>query len=1068
MPAPRLALTLFGPFEALVNAQPLAFATDKIRALLAYLALEPDKPHRRETLAALLWPDYPDETALRNLRQSVYRLRQTLADADPDLPARLITQTRPTITLHAAALTTDTARFTALVQESQIAPDPRPPLTELTALYRGELLKGFALSDAYAFDEWLSIQREIFHQQTLDAFTRLMSRQENDPDALLTTAPRLLALAPWHEETHRQIMRAHLQKGNRTQALAQYQTLRTTLLRDLGVEPAPATTALLARIQTEAPYPENAQTAPIPPRPTLRNFPAPLTPLIGRKAELDALTQMLSDPACRLVTLIGPGGMGKTRLATETARRLSAQPHRFTDGLYFVPLTQLEQGELLLATVAQNLGLTLSATAEPRRELFQYLQSHPSLLLLDNFEHLLPDAAPMLSELLAAAPETTLLVTSRDPLAIQGEWLYPLEGLSYLPDPRETDAPLERPAPQLFIQTARRYRPSFDPPAHAESILAICRLTDGLPLALEMAAAWMRAYSTQEIAERITQSLDFLTNPYRDAPARQRSLRAIFTSTWEQLAPEPRAVLAALSVFRGGFTVAAALNVAQAGVLDLAVLVEKSFLRRAEHRYDLHELVRQFAAEKLGEMGHAPVIFARHANFYLATLAQQAPGLNGPSPQEALSAMRQELDNVRHAWAWAVARAEVRLLEMGLEGLVQFFMLTGNLAEGENAVKKARAAVSALPAAPTPLQSQLESSLAWFRVGLGNHLAALENIQAALSLAGQHLPSRARALSIYGWALQTTGKYAEAETALEEAITLFDQMGDLFQKSFALIRLGGVYWRRRDFEKTRMYYQRSLQIEQTLGNKRGMTRAFGGLGLVYLNLEKYPEALEGLGRALELDRELGNLAGVSRHLGNIGAAHLILGQFEQARACFEEAAEMDARAGNKVTLGIWKENLGMVFMHLQQTDKARQCFDASIGLFREAGNRFNLPEPLLGKADLLLAREEDDEAKTLIEEGVRLSDELNRKDTQTRGRLLLARWLARTDPATARQQLETMLAALGDLPAEETRAQIYFELWRTDGREEDAGRALDLYRRCLGRAQKFEYRVRVEALERKT
>ncbi|HNC99153.1 MAG TPA: BTAD domain-containing putative transcriptional regulator, partial [Myxococcota bacterium] len=339
---PLLTLTLFGPFEARYNAQSLAFATDKIRALLAYLVLEPDKPHRRETLAALLWPDYPDETALRNLRQSVYRLRQTLQDAAPDLPARLLTQTRPTITLHATWVQTDTARFAALQQETKPAPDPRPLLEELTHLYRGELLQGFSLPDAYAFDEWLSIRREVFHQQTLDALSRLLALQEHDPDAVLATAPRLLALAPWHEEAHRQIMRAHLQKGQRAQALAQYQDLRAILLRDLGVEPAPATTALLTSLRAEPAPTANVAPPPPPARRALHHFPTFLSPFVGRKTELDALTRMLGDPACRLLTLTGAGGMGKTRLAVETAHRLTGQT-RFADGLFFVPLAQIEQ-----------------------------------------------------------------------------------------------------------------------------------------------------------------------------------------------------------------------------------------------------------------------------------------------------------------------------------------------------------------------------------------------------------------------------------------------------------------------------------------------------------------------------------------------------------------------------------------------------------------------------------------------------------------------------------------------------------------------------------------------------
>lgn len=950
MSSPRLALTLFGPFEARYNTQPLAFATDKIRALLAYLALEPDKPHRRETLAGLLWPDYPDEIALRNLRQAVYRLRQTLQDADPTLPARLLTQTRPTLTLHADATTTDTARFAALLHDAKTAPDQRPLLEALLPLYRGELLQGFSLPDAYAFDEWLSIEREVFHQQTLDALTRLLALQ-TDPDAILATAPRLLALAPWHEETHRQIMRAHLQKGHRALALAQYQDLRAILLRDLGVEPSPLTNTLLTQIQTETPPDTPAQKTP-----ALHHFPTPLTPLIGRKPELDQLTQTLTDPACRLLTLTGPGGMGKTRLAIETARRLAGHP-RFPDGLFFVPLTQIEHGDLLVSTLSQSLEMSFPQNADPRQEMLTRLKDRQTLLVLDNFEHLLPTRADeplspalaLLGEILSTAPGVIILVTSREPLALTGEWTFPLDGLPYKPDQEADSDPLAHPAPQLFIQAARRYRPSFTPAEHPAAILELCRLTGGMPLALEMAAAWMRAYTCEEVVARIAQSLDFLTNPARDAPARQRSIRAVFSSTWEQLAPEQRQALAAMSVFRGGFTVQAALEVAHTTVLDLAILVEKAFIRRVSEvssngRYEMHELVRQFAAEKFAELGEEAVR-ARHADFYLMWLEEQGAGLLGGAPHEALAAIRRELDNVRQGWGWLLAGNEHARAVRVAPAWETFFRLGGLIREGEGVFRRAVEWAEQTNARGEDLAALL-LHLASVLSFEGQSALAYPLTVRALALADRERFLIGRAKYILGQWHYFKGDYTQAIATRREALALFEQVGARRQEAFTLNGIAHDHWQIGDFASSRAFYQQALAIYTQFGDRFGAAQTAGSLGLVHLKQGEFAEARACFQAELEMAREMDNPVTMAKALNNLGVAFHDQGQTVEALQMFEEAAEIDRRLG--VNLGRAKRltNMGLMYWKLGQYDRALKTEQEALalleGLNHQEGIALNL------------------------------------------------------------------------------------------------------------------------------
>lgn len=1082
MSPPSFALNLFGPFEARFDDRPFTgFATDKVRALLAYLTIESGQAHRRDTLAALLWPDYSQEAALRNLRQALYRLRLSLHEMDPALPDQLISQTRQTVALNPAALTLDTVQFTRLLQAAKASPEPVPLLTGIISLYRGELLKGFYIPDAYAFDEWLSIQRELFQQQALDALSRLVTLHEADGDAtaVLTTSQHVLALDPYHEKAYRQIMRAYLKQGNRPQAIAHYKKLQKLLLDDLGVEPVPATTMLYEQIRVKhAPLESGDDEVK---RPLQRHhFPTTLTPLIGRKAELDYLTQTLQDPTCRLLTITGPGGMGKTRLGLETAHRLAAQSDRFPDGLFFISLAQVENDSLFISTITQSLGLAASPGAEPRVALLDYLKSRQLLLLLDNFEHLLgrkgspslPVAIAFLAESLTVAPEVSFLITSREPLALQGEWVYSLGGLPYAAHSVESgQAILDLPAPQLFIQCARRYRPAFDPAAQAEAIGEICRLTGGLPLALEIAAAWMRSYDCQEIAQLIAQSLDFLTNPYRDAPVRQRSIRAVFTSAWEQFDPEQQSVLAAMSVFRGGFTVPAAVFVAQASVLDLAILVEKSLLRRAEERrYDLHELVDQFAAEKLAEGGGKTAVFSRHATFYLTFLQEQFPGFNGPAPQEAIALVRQNMDNIRAAWRWAIATRQYSLLRPAIEAFAQYLVLTSNGREGEetfaNALDSWRQDAAADPESLI-VQSLLASHLAWFQIGSGKNQTALENVTNALALAeqGRDLSSRAYALSILGWELQIQSRYDEAEAALTEAITLFEQIDNPLQASLALIRLGSLYWRKREFARTLPYYQQSLQIEQRLRNKRGMNRAYGGIGLVYEFMEKYDEALLWLKKALAVDRELENQLGIIRHLGNMGSLYNKLGDYPQALIYYQEAAKTEQASHYKSTLGTWHGAMGDIYRRLGEEELARQQYDQAIALHEETGDRFNLCTALLGKGELLMLRGEYGLADALVRQGKQLAEAIGRQEILFRANLLEARLLVKTGhEANGRQQLEEMLVNLVANETGEKLAQIYDALWQIDGRLEDAHQALAAYQKAFTHTPSAEYRARIEAL----
>ena len=525
---PRLSISLLGSYQVTLDDRPATdFVTDKTRALLAYLAVENDRPHRRESLAGLLWPDQPDQDARRNFRQALFNLRQALSDDDSQ-PLLCIDRNdvrfNPDAELHV-----DVDTFTRLLEHCdqhhhRRVDNCRPcllRLEQLLKLYRGEFLAGFSLDDSTLFEEWLLLKREWLHGRAVDALTTLADYHERrgEFDQARRYAQQQVHFEPWREEAHRQLMRLLALAGQRSAALAQYQTCTRALQIELGVAPSSETIKLADQIK------QGSLPGPIAP-----SLPIAPTPLVGREIDRAELADRLASPEGRLITLVGPGGIGKTRLALHIAHD---QLGLFADGVHWAALGSISTADLIVPTIASAVGLTLYGKESPQTQLFNYLREKHLLLVLDNVEHL-PDLAGFVAELLHRAPHLSLLITSRERLALQEEWMYEVEGLAY---PRAiTDAAEQYDAPLLFTQCARRTSRKFALAATDQvALVKICQLVEGMPLALEMAAAWTTTRSCEEIAQAIAASLDLLATTLRNVPERQRSVRATFEHSWEQL-----------------------------------------------------------------------------------------------------------------------------------------------------------------------------------------------------------------------------------------------------------------------------------------------------------------------------------------------------------------------------------------------------------------------------------------------------------------------------------------------------------------------------------------------------
>ena len=551
------------------------FESHKALALLGYLAAQ-DHPLSRPHLADLFWRDKSEARGRGNLRRVLHNLSTLLPGC--------LTIERDTIQFcRRADSWVDLRAF-----EELRAQDTLSSLAAAAELYRDEFMAGLFLDGAPDFEMWLVTERERWRQRVAQVLYTLIVRhtERGEHAAGLQFASRLLALDPWREEAHRAMMRLRALTGQRSEAMAQYETCRRILAQEFGIEPSVETTTLFEQIRDGTLAP-----APLPPRTSPHNLPIQLTPFVGREQELAKITDCLRKPDCRLLTRVGPGGIGKTRLALQAA---SARVGEFAHGVFYVPLSPISAPDLLVSAIANAIKLTFSSGQDSKAQLLDYLREKELLLLLDGFEHLLgtqvtspkshvtnhiqpatgdmrPDACDLLIEILKSAARVKAIVTSRERLNLQAEWLFDIEGLPYPTSPPTPQPPSPSPelsagegeggkgigvryaAIALFKQTAQRAQANFAFEPEQSSIVRICQLVEGMPLAIELAAASVRQLPCGTLATQIERSLDALTTTMRDLPARHRSIRAAFDHSWNLLTEEERRAFHGLSVFRGGF-----------------------------------------------------------------------------------------------------------------------------------------------------------------------------------------------------------------------------------------------------------------------------------------------------------------------------------------------------------------------------------------------------------------------------------------------------------------------------------------------------------------------------------
>jgi predicted ATPase/DNA-binding SARP family transcriptional activator len=970
----RLEISLLGAFQVSKEGNPVTqFETAPARALLVYLVMHPGMPFRREVLADLLWQDQRRTEALHALRQTLTRLRRAIESRESNPPFLEIT--RQTIQFNPDSdYWLDTDAFTKLIDTWHEHPHRRldacgtclQRLTEVADLYRGDLVSGFYL-DSLPFQEWLIMEREHFHRQAMETLFHLADchNQRGEYGQAQHYARRQLKLEPWREEAHRQLMVALSLSGQRSAALAQYEACRQTLAEELGVEPEAETITLGEQIRDGA-----LRASEVPPH----NLPAQRTRFVGREAELDQIAEQLNDPHYRLLTLVGSGGVGKTRLALAAARQ--AVSH-FSDGTWFIPLIDVREEPVeglhdrLATAIASAMGTTFSGQDDPKTEMLKNLRSRESLLILDNFEHLI-SAVGFVLEILQQCPKVTILVTSRTRLNARAERLIQIAGLSVprLDDALDIDS---YDSVQLFIDRATQ--PVTTSTQDLAQIVQLCQLVEGVPLAIELASALVEHLPLPEVIANLRRDLGFLSTTLQDVPERHQQLRAVFESSWQLLSTPEQHTLAQLAVFRRDFERTAILTVTQSQLAQLVGLTHKSLLQHSgPDRYTLHALVRQFAAEKLATFPALAAVRDRHSDYYLAFVGERTTALQGDEPQQAVAEIQAEIANVRQAWQWAVNQVEVSqdpvpyIVALGQygQGLAPFYTQVGFFQEGEQAFRTAAGRARTVAhddetlspvsrAAALHALSRLLAAQGHFLVWLGDHSTALAVFQeanaaferAAVSSPDIDLAERAMLLSNLGASYNRAGDYALAMQHLEAGLTQARQVNDARVEIIALSNLAQAASEQGAYDAAKTHLDEMLSLARACDDRPHIALALSTLGSIAWRWGDIEQADRCNQESLAIYKELGDQHRIPRILNVLGILAILRERYDLAEGYWEEGLAMVQEMGDRQVMADMLNNLGYINHHnMGNLEKAEQYYQESLSIGQEIGHRHGVTSTL--------------------------------------------------------------------------------------------------------------------------
>ncbi len=879
-------IQLFGPplVTPADSQQTLPRLREKSLAVLAYLATEA-QPVRRDTLAALLWPESSQHRARGNLRTSLAELRRVLG---PDL----LDATQELIAFPQAEELTDVHRFRAGARQTTLE-----ALWEAARLYRGDFLQGFTVRGSPDFDTWMLHHAEALHGELIRMLRALIRIEEErgNMHGALSAARRLVAADPLEENAHQLLMRLLLKRGQWQAARRQFEECRRILAEELNVEPSELTRALHEAARRGRPSPGEV-TQP-------GNRMVATTPvatadiLVGRDADLGELLRLLMDPTHRLVTLEGPPGAGKTRLARAVmARVLSAAGGGgpFSEGAVFIDLTEVHDCRSVPDAVATALGLRDTGVegARAERMVAAFLKHRRMLLVLDSFEHVLP-ASRFVGQLLEKAPGTTVLTTSRERLGLAGETCYPV---GPLPVPRadgdDVQVVEESPAAQLLLRRARQVEPDFTVNADtAPAIAAVCTRLDGLPLALELAAALLRTFTVQELAANLDSRLRLLIRASWELPQRHQSLRDAIAWSVDMLTEGETSLFIGMGVFSGGAGLAAVRRICGQGdddatiIADLQALVEKHLVRREARRhrsrYRFLATVAEYAGELLADSVRAHEVRRAHAAYYHKVALEAVGELRGPSQTECLDELEDDHGNLQRAIEWFLQTAS------GVDA-------AGAVAGGN------RESWSDEPGDPARYALDMCAALNWFWYRRGHIALGRGLTDRALAVApDETTPARARGLHAAGWLALVQGEWTAARDLFQDAVEAARASGETFTETLASALLGIAERWLGNAARGKEHRDAALRLSVRTGGGHDLTAETPDPWLrgTVLNLTysttggRYDgePPLRELQEAAELAESTGDTWLIAHIHNGLGDVYRVMGRLTEARREYEES-----------------------------------------------------------------------------------------------------------------------------------------------------------------------------------
>jgi len=995
----KTELSLLGPVAITLKGERVSGQVPaKSQALLCYLAAT-GRRHSREKLAGLLWGDMPEARAKANLRKSLSTLRQVLGDA--------LIITRQTVAFnHDSDYWLDVEAFESALAEDNADPETLQALREAVDLYRGEFLEGLSVRQALGFEEWILGERERLRQLVLQALHRLSVAYavRGEVATAIEYTNRLLALEPWQEEAHRQLMTLLARSGQHSAALAQYETCRRILAEELGVEPLPETQALYHRLKTRR------EASP-------HNLPAQTAPFVGRQAELAQIAHGLDRPDCRLLTLIGAGGIGKSRLALQAAGQALDV---YADGVYFIPLAGISSPEFLVPTIGEAIGYPLSGEADPKRQLLRHLQQKEMLLVLDNFEHMLSSPGgngsgrDLVLEMANTAPRLRLLVTSRERLNLQTEWLLTVHGLPYPPAGAGYGEGTFG-AVELFVQGAHRVRPEFNLSAEWPEVGCICRLLEGMPLGIELAATWVSMMSCAEIARELARGLDLLATTLHDVPARHRNMEAVFDHSWQLLSEPERGVFKKLAVFRGGFDRQATQEVAGASLSTLAALVNKSLLRVVSPgRYDMLEPLRQYAAGKMAETPTEDVqVQNRYCDYYASFLKQGENDIfGGARDRQVVVLITADIDNIRSSWGRAAGQGNLEVVQKALKCLWAFYDIRGWFQEGEEALQKAVDGIigtygklDELAEEKRQVLGQVLAHQGWCCWRLGQHRKSIQVLRQSLACFHHKAPETCidvgftlLQLGMNEWIM---GNYDEAKSLLQESLAIGQEIGDWFITEVSIIFLSYIARSLGKYSEAIQLCHKGIALCQQVNDRRGERFFLHSLAWVANAMGDPAETRRWLQRACVFHEETYDKGLLAESLSQMGTAAYLEGAYAEARKRYLESIEINKETGERWRMALALIGLGYATCALSEYEASGWHLRQALEMAMEIESLWIAMDSLVGLARLLTA---SDPGEAAAERAVELlafvlQHPTSSQEARDRAAALLAELEGRLSPA---------------------------------------------------------------------